>query len=395
MVGPLDDLTGDPTYGYSGLAQEWVYEQLIRVNDDGTLAPALAQKLERRGRGLHFVIRNGAMFSDGSPVRPSDVVESLARHSLIGHRESDGILVEPPVSGAAIDAVLPFVVVAARRPGAPSLGSGPFRVTSQNPKMIVLERLRPTANRIQRIELLGFATPREAIARTLAGAADLLPRVEPRLAEFFDGVNRLRLVRGRSTQAASVAFNMKLNLKERKGLAAVLSKGELGQAAFGKACVTWSRRNQTEDKLPAGPRLDVLSPSIDDGYERLALAARRALSSRGGRVRIVSVPEAIRAWASGNVQLLTSPALVWPPAAAGAKFRSNSTENIWHYSDPKVDKALDEGDWEGAQKAIDENPPLALICVQEKLVAVDSRIKNPRLGPLTLLEFVPDWEVSQ
>ena len=188
---------------------------------------------------------------------------------------------------------------------------------------------------------------------------------------------------------------MKLNLKERKGLAAVLSKGELGQAAFGKACVTWSRRNQTEDKLPAGPRLDVLSPSIDDGYERLALAARRALSSRGGRVRIVSVPEAIRAWASGNVQLLTSPALVWPPAAAGAKFRSNSTENIWHYSDPKVDKALDEGDWEGAQKAIDENPPLALICVQEKLVAVDSRIKNPRLGPLTLLEFVPDWEVSQ
>ena len=51
MVGPLDELTADPTQGYSGLAQELVYEQLIRVNEDGTLAPALAEKLERRGRG--------------------------------------------------------------------------------------------------------------------------------------------------------------------------------------------------------------------------------------------------------------------------------------------------------------------------------------------------------
>jgi hypothetical protein len=66
-----------------------------------------------------------------------------------------------------------------------------------------------------------------------------------------------------------------------------------------------------------------------------------------------------------------------------------------HYSDPRVDKALDASDWEAAQRALDENPPVVLICLQEKLVAVDSRIKNPRLGPLTLLEFVPDWEVSQ
>ena len=44
---------------------------------------------------------------------------------------------------------------------------------------------------------------------------------------------------------------------------------------------------------------------------------------------------------------------------------------------------------------VEENPPLVFICAQERLVAVDSRIKNPKLGPLAQLEFVPDWEISE
>jgi hypothetical protein len=394
MVGPLDELTPDRNSGLSGLAQEWVYEQLIRVNDDGTLAPALAEKLERRGRGLHFVIRKGATFSDGSPVRPSDVMEALARHSLVGREGGDGISVEP-TSGAAVEALLPFVVVGGHRPDGHSVGSGAFRVTEHNPKKIVLERIRPLADRIQRIELLGFATPREALARTLAGDADLLPRVEPRLSEFFEGVRRLRLIRGRPTQAATVAFNLEIGLRDRRALAALLSSSDLGQTAFGRDCPAWQNRQHSNQALSSGFRLDVLSPRIDVGYERLALAVRRALGGRGGRVQIVTIVEAVKALTAGTFQLFTTPTLVWPPSAAGSTFRSNSSENLLHYSDPRVDKALDASDWEAAQRALGENPPVVFICLQEKLVAVDSRIKNPRLGPLNLLEFVPDWEVSQ
>ncbi len=47
--------------------------------------------------------------------------------------------------------------------------------------------------------------------------------------------------------------------------------------------------------------------------------------------------------------------------------------------------------------AMDElrrDPPLVLVCRRERIVAVDSRIKNATLGTWGILETLPDWEVS-
>jgi hypothetical protein len=372
-----------------------VYEQLIRVSEEGTLAPALADKLERRGRGLFFQIRRGAAFSDGSPVQAADVIASLRDHSLGARKEEAGIFVEPPITGAPLDATLPFVVVS-RRVGDRALGSGAFKTTAEAPDRIVLERVQATPNRIQRIELLGFPTPREALARTLAGDAELMPRVEPGMAEFFDRVNRLRLVRGRSTQAVSVGFNVRLSIAERRALAAVLANGSIGHTAFGKTCSAYPQP-VGRSVLPAGRKLRVVSPLIDVGYERLALAVRRALGPRGGEVQTLNVTEAFAKVLAGNFELFTAPVLVWPPPLAGFIFHSTAPRdhNVWGYSDAAVDEALEGGDWPAAFAALFRNPPVLFICLQEKLVAVDSRIKNPKLGPLAPLEFVPDWEVSQ
>jgi hypothetical protein len=141
----------------------------------------------------------------------------------------------------------------------------------------------------------------------------------------------------------------------------------------------------------------VLAPVIDIGYERLALAVRRALGGHGGTVDFLNVRDAVARVTSGQFDLFTSPALVWPPAVADFKFHSNAAAagNFWGYSDRHVDEALEAGDWEAALNALADNPPLVFICLPERLIAIDSRIKHPKLGPLAPLEFVPDWEVSQ
>jgi hypothetical protein len=277
-----------------------------------------------------------------------------------------------------------------------ALGSGAFKITTEAPDRIILERVEPTPNRIQRIELLGFPTPREALARTLAGDAELMPRVEPGMAEFFEHVTRLRLVRGRSTQAVSVGFNVRLSIAERRALAAALANASTGEAAFGKTCSAYPQPVQ-KSVLPPGRKLNVLGPLIDVGYERLALAVRRALGPRGGAVETLNPTETFAKVSSGHFDLFTGPVLVWPPPLAGFIFHSTAPRdhNIWGYSDAAVDEALGRGDWPAAFAALFRNPPVLFVCLQEKLVAVDSRIKNPKLGPLAPLEFVPDWEVSQ
>jgi hypothetical protein len=143
--------------------------------------------------------------------------------------------------------------------------------------------------------------------------------------------------------------------------------------------------------------LNVVTPVIDVGYERLALAVVRTLGRRGGAIDVLKVGDAVARVIAGRFDLFTSPALVWPPSVANFKFHSNAAAagNFWGYSDRRVDEALDVGDWESALKALAENPPLVFICLPERLIAIDSRIKHPRLGPLVPLEFVPDWEVRE
>lgn len=76
----LDPVTND------GNVNIWVftnvYDQLLRVNADGTaLEPALAESYEVSQDGLTYTfhLRQGVKFSDGTPLKASDVVYSLTR----------------------------------------------------------------------------------------------------------------------------------------------------------------------------------------------------------------------------------------------------------------------------------------------------------------------------
>src|SRR5262245_48574288 len=59
-----------------------IYDQLVRVNDSGTgLEPALAEKWEVSPDGLTYTfnLRKGVVFSDGTPLKASDVKYSINR----------------------------------------------------------------------------------------------------------------------------------------------------------------------------------------------------------------------------------------------------------------------------------------------------------------------------
>ena len=72
-------------------------------------------------------------------------------------------------------------------------------------------------------------------------------------------------------------------------------------------------------------------------------------------------------------------------------WRSGATGNLVGYSNPAVDAAIDQRDWTGAQRALDADPPLAVICTPPYVIVLDARIKarNPSLDAL------PEWEVAQ
>jgi hypothetical protein len=289
--------------------------------------------------------------------------------------------------------MLPFAPIWKDSAGA-EIGTGAFRVIRELPGKIVLHRMVSVPKRVEMIELDAYDTPREALARTLKGDADLLPRVEPRMAEFFDNVQRLRLVHGDSIQAASIGFSLRLSPKERRGLASSLPVAELARTAFGESCKPWNGPRSTSGALP-NRKLDVLVPLLDVGYERMGLAVRRSLGSLGGSLKVKGLGEMVKAIISRDFDLFIVPILVWPLPEIGVDFHSGTTSNIFGYSDANVDRALDAGDWNQALKALADNPPALFVCRQERLIAIDSRVKNPRIGASASLEFLPEWEFSE
>jgi ABC-type transport system substrate-binding protein len=393
-VGPLERVSAKDLGGFSRLAQDWVYEPLAKQDDSGNLIPALASAVETPSKGVvRFHLRTDATFSDGSPVTAQDVVQSFEAGELHAWADGEWIAVKSRNPGLAVESLVPLAFIFRGSP-AGDLGTGPFVVESESETRIVLRRKSPAPHRPNRIRLIGYSTPREALARTLKGDADVLPRVEPRLSEFFDRVDRLRLVRGTASQAASVLFSLRLPREQRRALAATLNRGEIARVAFGDSCHEWTGPT-AKAQAPLQGKHDVLTPHLDVGYERMGLAVLRALGEHGGKLRLVPPSEAARLIAAGNYDLLVSPVRVAPTSVAKLVFHSGSAENKINYSDPNVDKALDAGDWNRAFAALAENPPARFICLTERLLAIDSRIKNPKIGTSVPLEFLPEWEFKE
>ena len=394
LVGPLKAPIPDGEPSATIYAQEWVFQPLLRTAPDGSAISGLAARFQFSSPARVVVeLREGAKFSDGSAVTTEDVRRSLRDVGLEVREQPRGLLIESP-SGTPVEPILRHEPIY-KRTGDTYVGSGPFRVVSLDPERLLLRRVVPEPGKIDEVLLLGFPTARDPFARTLAGDADLLIVTDPKQLEFFQGVSRLRVIRGHGANAIAVAMGLnRLSRAARTAIAGALPVESISSLVFGNECPPFSIRGDKGAAMPSRA-LEVAVLRQDLALEHTALAVTRALGRHGGDIRFISVPDALRLVKSQDFDLLLLRPLVWPPSSAALVWASDSPFNPLGYRNPKVDAALKAGDWARALQALQDDPPVVFICTPERLAVVDSRVKNPQVGPYGYLETLPDWEVVE
>jgi hypothetical protein len=394
LVGPLKSLSPGAEPSSSLYAQEWVFEPVLRTASDGSAISGLATRFRFSSPARVVVeLREGARFSDGSAVTAEDVTLSLRNGGLEVHEHPGGMLIESP-SGTPVEPILRHEPIY-KRTGDTYLGSGPFRVVSLDPERLLLRRVVPERGKIDEVLLLGYPTPRDPFARTLAGDADLLIVGDPKQLEFFQGVSRLRVIRGHGANAIAIAMGLnRLDRTARSSVAAALPVANISRIVFGNECPPFPNAEGSTGAMRPGA-LQIAVVRQDLALEHTALAVARALGPHGGDIRMISVTEGLRLLKGQDFDLMVLRPLVWPPSAAALVWGSNSPYNQLGYRNPKVDAALKAGDWARALQELRNDPPVAFICTPERLAVVDSRVKNPQVGPYGYLETLPDWEVAE
>lgn len=374
----------------SGVAQSWVFEPLATFDETGQLVPRLARSVEYAGARKLRVRLRPATFSDGAPVTEADVIRSLAASRLRAVPVDGALEIDTDDRYTPLEWLLVAAPVARLGPDG-EIGSGPFMVSRQTADSILLTRRSAARGAINAVELRGFPSRRDTFVRTLRGDADLLQIPEPRDLEFFEGVPRLRVLRGASPGVHAVAFNpRRLDRAERAALVRALPAAALSSVSYGEGCAAIPPREPFAP-LPPGRKLDILVPR---GYdEKLGLAVRRALGDRGGELRVLELGPYFEAIKRGDFDLTTARPRTWPPLSAATLWRTGSSNNYIGYSNPRVDAALDAGDWAAAQRELLEDPPAAFLCTQQRLAVVDARVEDARLGPYGLFETLPEWRV--
>jgi ABC-type transport system substrate-binding protein len=394
VVGPLTALTPTPPTSNSGYAQEWVFESLLRTAPDGSNYGALASRFEMLSPSrVRLELRPNSSFSDGSPVTPEHVRDSLMSDGVTFQKQGSAFILESR-SGAALEPILRHVNVY-KQNGDSYLGSGPFRIVAQTPESLLLERVHRVPGKISEVLMMAYPTPRETFAHTLAGDADLAVIQDAKQSEFFRGVDRVRVIRGRGANAIAVGMGMKrLGRPARKALAANIPGSDLSHLVFGEHCPPFPKAVKEGGDLPPHS-WNVAYLQNDVHMERMALALARVLGANGGEIQPLEPLAALSLLTNQNFDLMIVRPLVWPPSSAAIVWASDSPYNQFGYSNPRVDAALKVGDWARALQELQDDPPVAFICTPERLAVVDSRVKNPQVGPYAYFETLPDWEIAE
>jgi len=395
-AGELAPLAPNTAGSFTLIAQDWVFEPLVRLQPDGSLKPALAATFVRVKPNLVRVeIRRDAFFSDGSQVTSTDVERSLRFFGLDAKADGEnGVFIEaesPSIPDSSFLRALVF-----KEASGTFFGTGPFTVVEQDPSHILLRRRQRLPKHINEVLLKTFGSPRDAFTRTLGGDADSYPVIDPKQIEFFEGVPRFRLVRAQSLNAIGIALSSKrLDRETRLALLANLRSSELSPMAYPEGCAAIDLPHPTSRPLPQGRPLSIMFVSLGAPLERMALAVQRSLGARGGEIQAITFAEYLQRIPRDDFDLLIDMPLAWPHSDMALYWRTKSTLGQRpSYSNPRVDAALDAADWDRALRELMEDPPEDYICLPDRFAVVDSRIKDPRIGPYGFFETLPEWEIA-
>jgi peptide/nickel transport system substrate-binding protein len=190
-------------------------EQLVQIQPDGTLKPALAEEWSA-GDGAAkwtFKIRKGVQFHNGKEMTPADVVATIERHSnaesksgalgILGGIKSvkaDGDTVVFELSEGNAD--LPYLMDdyhlmiqpnGGKDNPAEGIGTGPYKVTVNEPGVrLGGEKFagywRDDVGHADQIEIVVVNDPTARTGALQSGQVDMINRVEPKIVELIKRV---------------------------------------------------------------------------------------------------------------------------------------------------------------------------------------------------------------
>jgi hypothetical protein len=390
--GPLEPLDPQLKSSFTMVVKGLVFDLLVELDAEGRDHSRVLRRWAPTGAGEYRLeLIRPLRFSDGSEVRDEDLVASLQAFGLTGRLEQGAVVASAAPGRAPVEALLRSAVLF-RRSGEAAVGTGPFRLEEQSSSRIVLRRVKPVPGRIASVELMGFTSPQEAFAGALRGDANALIMPAASQLELLADIQRFQVLRSDSVHALAVIFNAaRLSPSERREIAAALSIRDLVRA-YGPGCQPYPAAGALGRVSPGKRRLQILALNMANAH-RVALAVSRALEPRSGDIDRVATPEDPRLQ-RGEFDLFVNLVQVSPFSLAATSWRTGNKINFGRYSNPDLDAALQAGDLEAARRALEADPPALNVCRYQLSAAIDSRVRNARLGPYGLLQSLADWEVG-
>ncbi len=254
----------DRRFALSAVAQRvttLITPGLVRIDDDGSLVPDLAESFERVDETRYrFVLREGLTFHDGTPVTSRDVVytykslklrgsplspryDPIAKIEPVGERTVDLVLAEPfaPLLIDLTMGIVPRHLGDKEEYEDRPIGAGPFKFASRpSEERIVLEPFDGWYGGKPDVDRLVFAVVRDETTRVLSllhGDADLATgSISPILIPRIEEAEHLTVQRRPGSGYAYMAFNLRhpilSNVEVRRALAHAIDRETIARYKF-------------------------------------------------------------------------------------------------------------------------------------------------------------------
>jgi peptide/nickel transport system substrate-binding protein len=453
----------DPLHGASQAARLLSFEGLTYLARDGRPHPKLAESLTESPDGLTWTVqlRRNAFFHDGTPANASAIKQSLERSLKGADRDrspglSDIVALEVLSEFSLLIRLrerstfllddLTVAIIKLDQAGQ-TVGTGPFVTasTANNELMMTAVsnyyRGKPT---IDRVIWKSYPAVRTAWAAMMRGEIDFLYEVPPEAVEFIQSETSVKLFSFLRSYAYLVVFNSRKKPFDdgqvRRALNYAINRERLiarafnnrGQTASGPvwplhwaydstvpsysydpskaiAMLDAARISQAPiemtDRAPGRFHFTCLVPDNFALWERMALIVQRDLAEIGVDMKIESVPFEVfnQRISAGDFDAVTIELIVGNTASRPFTFwSSESTQNVWGYRNPTLDKALDElrralddSQYKSAFRRVQEqaleDPPAIFLALGQITRAVSNRFEVVAPPNTDILPSIPDW----
>jgi peptide/nickel transport system substrate-binding protein len=418
-----------------------IYDDLVELNSDLQLEPALAKSWEVSDDGLTytFELRPDAKFHNGRELTAEDVVYSFERimaeetgspfasrfsqvesaeatgeHTVVFHMNSQ---FAPFLSNLTDLAIVPKEVVEEHgNLQRVAVGTGPFMLQEWIPDTSILLKANPDYYREGQpgVEALKYHIVPEATARAAglrSGTYDLLPDVDAITAQTLQRASNVEMLQSDDLAYALLGLNVERapldDARVRRAINMAIDRDEVIQAVY------------FGDAVPAGP----LSPALKDWalpveefscYGADAEAARELLAEAGradgfemeiltfSRIKAVTdmaqvlqaqLAEAgidapinieefgtfVQDWKNSNFDSFASRngGTVDPDGYLYRTFHSTGSTNVFNYNNPKVDALLERG-----QVTVDQAERKEIYDELQRILACEGPIVHVVYGTL-------------